>query len=254
MTLPVPPEMPTHNSDSGRLSRKPATLDRQLLAYTLAGVGAIAFTPLASAEIIYTPADITLRHGNLPLDFNSDGVTDFVLRETSFYSTSVLHSAKVRLSGVPRSPEVAVLGRVGDGREPGALALTLGSSIGPNSPQSFVPLQTQAAVLAEIYCYRGCKDLGSWANVSHKYLGLRFEIHGEVHYGWVRLSIAKRLWLEVKVEGYAYETTPDHPILAGKKTSFDDASLSDEEAQPKAGSLGALARGAQPAQNFGSNQ
>jgi hypothetical protein len=45
--------IPTNSSNSDSC----APLERRLLAYALAGLGAIVAAPLAGAEIVYTPAD-----------------------------------------------------------------------------------------------------------------------------------------------------------------------------------------------------
>jgi hypothetical protein len=69
------------------------------------------------------------------------------------------------------------------------------------------------------------------------YLGLRFYFKGTIHYGWARVklkSMSRRPNFTVTLTGYAYETIPGRPIVAGATKG------SDEEA----GSLGALAAGA----------
>lgn len=73
-------------------------------------------------------------------------------------------------------------------------------------------------------------DLGPWAGkgkgARDRYLGLKFVVHGKVHYGWARLSV--RLGHDRQLEdvsgtltGYAYETVPNKPIIAGKTTGAD---------------------------------
>ena len=74
------------------------------------------------------------------------------------------------------------------------------------------------------------------------YLGLRFQVHGKVHYGWARLSVVNHYRdgiekLAATLRGYAYETVPDKPIFAGKTKGPDVIAL-----QPA--SLGHLATGA----------
>jgi hypothetical protein len=58
---------------------------------------------------------------------------------------------------------------------------------------------------------------GQWYNVKHHYLGLRFRIKGELHYGWARLSVIDKYPRYYAVlTGYAYETIPNKAIIAGK--------------------------------------
>ena len=80
---------------------------------------------------------------------------------------------------------------------------------------------------------------GSWINVKNRYLGLRFILKGETHFGWARLNVtcdlnAKKIGL---LTGYAYETRPNTPIITGKIDGPDVVTV-----QP--GSLGQMARGA----------
>jgi hypothetical protein len=88
-------------------------------------------------------------------------------------------------------------------------------------------------------------DVGPWAGkgqgVSDRYLGLKFVIDGEVHYGWARFSVTvehHRQYDDVSgtLAGYAYETVPDKPIIAGQITGSDVITLQPE-------TLGGLALG-----------
>jgi hypothetical protein len=54
-------------------------------------------------------------------------------------------------------------------------------------------------------------------DTSNRYLGLKFLIKGEVHFGWAEVSAKCTLGTRVVgfVEGYAYETEVNKPIMAG---------------------------------------
>jgi hypothetical protein len=87
---------------------------------------------------------------------------------------------------------------------------------------------------------------GPWANggkgVKDRYLGLKFAIKGEIHYGWARLNvkvdkIGNIVNITALLTGYAYETIPNKAIIAGKTKGPDVITM-----QP--GTLGHLARGA----------
>src|SRR5262249_44218318 len=52
-----------------------------------------------------------------------------------------------------------------------------------------------------------------------RYLGTRFKIGGEPHFGWVRLSllhVRNRGHYKAVLTGYAYETIPKKRIIAGR--------------------------------------
>jgi len=76
-------------------------------------------------------------------------------------------------------------------------------------------------------------------NVSNRYLGLEFKIHGKIRYGWARLSVTGSFeQFKATLTGYAYETVPNKIIVAGRTSANTDGST---------GSLGSLARGIQSA-------
>jgi hypothetical protein len=80
--------------------------------------------------------------------------------------------------------------------------------------------------------------VGPWANVANRYLGLKFQIKGKTHYGWARMTVKlSRADITATLTGYAYETIPNRPIVAGKTKGPDVITV-----QPA--SLGHLAAGA----------
>jgi hypothetical protein len=84
-------------------------------------------------------------------------------------------------------------------------------------------------------------------NVRNRYLGLRFVIHGKIHYGWARLSVkVTRTEVLATLTGYAYETIPNKPILAGEKKEsiVDRPGTALTAPTPEPATLGALAMGA----------
>jgi hypothetical protein len=122
------------------------------------------------------------------------------------------------------------------GDQPSAFALRPGRRVGPAGPFSPVPQPFMAGSTS----FRSHKRVyhGQWANggkgVKNRYLGLKFDIQGKVHFGWARLgySASTRTFT---LTGYAYETIPNKSIIAGKTRGRDET----EDV-----SLGALAAGA----------
>jgi hypothetical protein len=87
---------------------------------------------------------------------------------------------------------------------------------------------------------------GSWLNVT-RYLGLKFVIAGQTHYGWARLTVsAQRFMVTATLTGYAYETTPGKAIIAGATTGSVDGDSSAPASTPgsEPATLGVLALGA----------
>jgi len=199
-----------------RISRKPSKLSdsvyRQLnmyaLAATAAGVGVL--TPAqASAKVIYTPAYQTLGpRGSLKLSLTHDGATDFVLQDLFQTHSNLWGSAT--FSAKPAKGN----GIVGHHY---ASALNAGARVSRDRRFS-------GPVIAYVHwdADLGYYYLGNWINVGSHYLGIKLRIKGENHYGWARLSVkVQGLHIYPALTGYAYETIPNKPIIAGKTKGQD---------------------------------
>ncbi len=187
--------------------------------------------PSALAEIIYTPAQKSLLFEDwTKVDLNHDGISDVsFLRESSNYKVldrTVLAAAAQSQGGL--------VGYLVSGHQYGS-ALRKGSPIGPK--RTFLNRDV-VLVRTEISHYFCCNTVyaGQWRNVSEKFLGVRFLIDGEIHYGWVRLSIGGSARLQGVITGYAYETVANQPIAAGETTerAGDDIGPAPFETKPEA--------------------
>jgi hypothetical protein len=202
------------------------------VAAAAAGVGILALAePSAQAEIIYTPAQKSLLFENwTKVDLNHDGIADVsFLRASSNYKVldrTVLAAAAQSQGGV--------VGYLVSTHQYGS-ALPKGASIGPK--RNFLNREA-VLVRTEISHYFCCNTVyaGQWRNVREKFLGVKFLIDGEIHYGWVRLSIGGSVRLQGVITGYAYETVANRPIAAGETTerTSDDIGPSTFETNPEA--------------------
>jgi hypothetical protein len=225
------------------------SLHQQLNTYALAagaaGVGLLALAPPAEAKIIYTPAHrvITPKH-SYNIDFNHDGITDFKIANSVSACTDFCF---FELRQRPRDGNSAEGYTVGSGF-PLDSALKPGARIGPRSPYK---KGTAAMVVARSNVYTSNKTIvyGPWVNVKDRYLGLKFQIKGNTHYGWARLNVkVSKTTITATLTGYAYETIPNKPIIAGKTKGRDDASVKESNPAltvptPEAATLGVLALG-----------
>jgi hypothetical protein len=63
---------------------------------------------------------------------------------------------------------------------------------------------------------------GKWCNVTHRYLRLKFARKGKTHFGWARLNVKfGPNGVGGILTGYAYETIPNKPIIAGRTKGPD---------------------------------
>jgi hypothetical protein len=185
------------------------------LAASAAGVGMLALAQSAEAKIVYTPAGVTFGTASYSLDVNHDGITDFsfVIRWNSFYENFTV-------SGAVSNNSVVLKYRTGGGAA-FAAALSAGSRIGPKG--HFIR-----------WGYMQRASNGQWYNAANRYLGLKFQIAGQTHYGWARLSV-RGGWYDINaaLTGYAYETIPNKPIIAGRtKGPADDPTSDPDFASP----------------------
>ena len=189
----------------------PSKVHKNLNAYALgataAGVAVLAMVPGAAAEIVYTPANQAIpanRGGNgFLLDLNHDGTADFLI--VNFYSTT---SAILNVWVSPEQGGNEIFSNV-----PGyAAAIPAGAVIGSNGRVH--PAQSQD-MANDDFPVGNCQ--GPWMEARNKYLGLKFEINGEDHFGWARLSVTCFTPRAAKVllTGYAYETAAGKAITTG---------------------------------------
>jgi len=238
------------------VARLSENLDKKLLAYAMtaaaAGTAVLAVAQPAEAEVVYTPKNITLGHAQneggpvvYPIDLNNDGITDLNL--VSFAGATTFANA-VSLQVYPcycKTPNSEV--GTHQLRTASASALPAGVQVGPGQP--FVASNAKILLASEENLRHHTSTQGKfyfggkWANggkgVKNHYLGVKLLISGEVHYGWVRLTITLKNPL---ISGWAYETVANQPITTGFPHEGDDASHGGMATE--GASLGTLARGA----------
>jgi len=203
-------------------------LDRNLAAYMLAagaaGVSLLA-TQSAQAEIVYTPAHIAISpRSSIELDLNHDGVNDFLVSRWLYGDGS-------HLTIDQQAPANGILG---DGA-----ALPSGVRIGPKGAfVGYASMASNVTISGESF------SDGPWKNVTNRYLGLKFSVNGETHYGWARLTVTAKGGIVATLTGYAYETVPNKPIMAGKTSGPEVASTVEPAAMSAPATLGRLAGGA----------
>ena len=213
-------------------------LDLYALAASTAGVSLLALVQPVEAEIVYTPTNQKIGV-NTPfnLDLNHDGITDFQLWNK--YSFNIAIEAKLGIKPMLASNRI-----VGDSEY--AAALPGGLLIDRNGR---FPSKGDGVMVWWFYSFSSticCGSYEPWRNVQNRYLGLKFSINGETHFGWARLSVE---FLAPKITatltGYAYETVANKAIKTGQTAEgAPTASLALPRGKaPSASPLGQLALG-----------
>ncbi len=186
--------------------KKSTFLSKQLTKYGALTAAIVGVTDANGQSIVYTDIIPDFNGGvdeNYFLDINNDGTNDFRVYTvgTYVYAGPLATGNSILGSGVGFAYPFAL--------SSGAEISSGATSWFNNSNQSLN--------------YSSC-SAGNWCNVTDKYLGLRFNISGNTHYGWAQLDVSSNgnSWV---VKGYAYHDTPNTSILAGKKSlSIEDIS------------------------------
>jgi hypothetical protein len=225
-------------------------LNKYALAAGAAGVGVLVLGQTAEAKIVYTPADTNITPDHIiPLDLNHDGIVAFAFKDVYRISHTAGFDHTGVLSVIPANPANKIEGYSRVNRDY-ASALRAGVSIGPNAKFTAGP-NIMATTFIDTGRVRESNSVcnGPWSAGATRYLGLEFLINGEVHFGWARLTVTcKDLRVLATLSGYAYETVPNTPIIAGQTTGSDEESSVGPDAAltvpaPKPAPLGLLALG-----------
>lgn len=224
-------------------------LNKYALAASAASVAALALAQFSEAEVVYTPAHKTILAGDVVhLNLNHDALVDFRIKNVHH---DLYFGTYAWLGIRPIQPHNKVWGYASNGRH-FASALLSGVTVGPEAP--FYSASNKLATLftntAANVPPSGSSCGGAWPNVTNRFLGLKFQVNGKSHYGWARLSVtcpAYNFSIDAVLNGYAYETRANTPIVTGQKSSDEGmGSHAPSSSMGKRGEgLGGLARGIQ---------
>jgi hypothetical protein len=230
-------------------TRLSSGLDKRLLAYasaaSAAGVALLALAQTAEARIVYTASNTHIEEDvPLNLDVNNDGIADFNI--VWGFEGGVRHPEGDFASALLIYPGQAGNEVWGIHSAKGwecAAALPGAVNVGPGAAfqAQYLPLWQASGSYT-----RGGTEHCPWAS-KHRgaFLGLKFVIGGQIHYGWAHITVSDGL-AGTMLNGYAYETVVNQPILTGKangpvEKASSSISLPLGAAQPA--TLGLLARG-----------
>lgn len=190
-------------------------LQNKLAKYSAAAGAAVLAVGSTNAQIVYTDVNPDFVHpGNetgVGLDLNNDATFDFAIYSADTVDAGTQYEYTV----------VAPYGTVGNeiaGETPSAFDYALALNSGAMIDAS---INWIAATNTMTYRVDGAYPYGeNWNGVTDKYLGLKFNVGGNVHYGWARMDAAGDTWT---LKDYAYNSTPATGISAGDMGSGPSA-------------------------------
>lgn len=199
-------------------------LNRQVAQYSIAaavaGVSVLALAAPAAGEVVVTKKTIHVplaTDGTLEpikISMANNGINNFQL---TLSSTSLGVYRFLLAEGASLQDEL----RVGTGPAFNVYlgALRRGERIGPSNASS----QFNEGLVEESLSNGPNNRIffGSWGgSPKNRYLGVRFPINGQTHYGWIRLTVTTNPdphtpVMSATITGWAYETVPNKAIAAG---------------------------------------
>jgi hypothetical protein len=200
-------------------------LEKKLLSYvaaaSAAGVAVLACPLQAQAKVVFTDTWVPIAPvaSVTYLDLNNDGIADFLIsNKHNACSASSSYQNCVTMKVIPQNASNSIWGTT-TGRFNGA-ASALGSGVTIGSQGKF---QAGHEFMGradnggrETFFYNSS---GQWKETTRGFLGLKFVIQGQVHYGWARLSVSAAVGgMFGAISGYAYETEPNTPIVTGQES------------------------------------
>ena len=175
---------------------------------------AIAGISESNGQIVYTDVTPDFTGGNgtsYGLDMDNDTVIDF-----GFIGST---APAVGVYGI--LPSNSWVGSNPSFKYP--FALNSGDIIS-SAQSNWYGGSSNVGTLNYVSCYGGFGG-SNWCGVTDKFLGLRFQISGNTHYGWAKLDVSAS-GDSFTVKEYAYNATPDESINAGQTSlSINEFSL-----------------------------
>jgi hypothetical protein len=222
------------------------------LAAAVAGVSMLALVQPAAGEVVVTKKTIPIPMSpfgmpeTVEISMTNNGVNDF---EFNLYNDSIV-DARLLLVGGARQQNGVIASYPTTNLTTYASILARGEQIGPSA--NFFSYSIRPLVEGSQTSGGRRQIRGHWGgNPKNHYLGVRFQMNGQTHYGWIRLTVTTNAekngpFLSAKITGYAYETVANKPIKAGTAATPTAEVREPRNVPHQVGpSLGMLAAGAE---------
>lgn len=193
--------------------------EKKITSYSALAAGVIAIGSTANAQIIYTDVnpDKTISDSIYMLDINNDDTMDFQIIHS--YNTSFGNLDMVGIYA-SNSNEILGINEVTSSGSTYFLPLALNNnetiSAGQATWNSYSGSTMPMNMSGTFFGYP--IQIGNWKNANDKYLGIKFKISGNWHYGWARFDVDNNA-KSFTIKDYAYESHPGKKILAGMEVS-----------------------------------
>jgi len=200
-------------------------LSRETLWYAAAASAVVGLAPAAEAQIVYTDLDPDefVADGSFFVDFDGDGDAELELNEDDVDNNGNPRdfTRAYRESEVAPDSILALVSEIvpfpGGGDYAYPLPLDAGVTVGPDT-QGFESFYTFS------FTFLGDDPVG-WKGTGEHYIGVALQLTdaaggSTTHFGWVLVEIPIQGGSMI-VKSYAYESTPDTPIVTGATVDIE---------------------------------
>jgi hypothetical protein len=192
------------------------SVQNKLKAYTAAAGSLAAFAGTADAQIIYTDItpDVVLTGNNSSYSLDMDNNSTTEMNFYSYVGLDSLGNPEIYIQGLELyTPNTnAIIGALYAQSYPLPYALTAGAPINAANPNWRDATVNGGAQYISVLAYGN--PYGYFLGQNDRYLGVRFNINNQLHYGWVRLSCSATGGI-LTIKDYAYNTQVGDSINAG---------------------------------------
>ena len=187
-------------------SKLNSSLTKKLSAYSSVACASLLISNSASAKVVYTdiPDHTQAINPIYELDIDGNGTKEFNIRFISSYGV-------VDINDLNNNKVLIKTGSICYSF-PVPYALNNDQEISINAPTG---ISWGAGNHNPLNCQGAC---GLFIDKSEKFVGVKFERSGNIHYGWVRLSVNQD-GSQYTVHDYAYEDVAGAPITSGDTES-----------------------------------
>lgn len=220
--------------------KKTITIDESKLAHFTAVAGAVLAGGAVNAQIVYTDVNpdiiIDTASGAYDLDFNNDAVSDLTLSVTHMEGAGTYSGFTYTYAGSVANAAPGIGGGIaqiatssGSSASLMIAAMNNGDMIDQagNFNSSGGPLAVKAVVNIPAFSYTYQINQGDWLAVSDKFLGVKFNIGANTHYGWARLDVSAGADT-IRLKDFAYNQMPATGLEAGQMVGLEDISIENK--------------------------
>lgn len=195
--------------------------------------GSVVAAASADAQIQYTnitPDTLITLGNNYSLDLNNDAVVDFTLGVQAINASNSSFNVVGNAAGLITEGTNEVMAQPGSFFAiPYVTALNTNDLISPSG--AFMTATASSSGLPGLMRFSGTVNnipfnLGNFSNNNQRFVGLKFSIGTNTHYGWARVSCPNNA-SSMTIYDYAYNTVPNQPINAGATVSINESDLAN---------------------------